>query len=520
MNVLQLTSPHERLSASPRAVALGLFDGVHLGHRRVIMQAVGLEGLTAAVFTFDRAAAKLKTDAFALCSEARTRHLFEQLGVDEWLCAAFDAYRELSPEAFVADVLVGQLGAKHVVCGFNFRFGKNGAGDTDMLRTLCAQYGVKTTVVEEVADEHGTISSARIRRLIENGEVEEASRLLGHPVMIDGEVVHGQALGRTLRFPTVNQLLAPDAVRPRFGVYASTVVIDGVTYYGVTNVGVRPTVGTDTPLAETWIEDFDGDLYGRQLQVVLTHFLREEARFDSVDALKAQIGRDRRNAKALREESGIKAVLFDFDDTLQHRETALRQYAAFFMNKYLPDATPEEHAAATEHLVTKNNGGYVHYPTFFEELPRELGVNDPPSSAELFAEYQRIFPNFAHLFDDAAATLKALRDKGYRLGVVTNGPMVQQHRKLDTVNIRPLVDTVLVSAEEGVHKPDPELFRRAAARLGLSPAQCVFVGDHPVNDIEGALKSGMNAVMITTRCETDEHGVPTVETLSDLLDIL
>ncbi len=520
MNVVQLTSPHERLSASPRAVALGLFDGVHLGHRRVIMQAVGLEGLTAAVFTFDRAAAKLKTDAHALCSERRTKQLFEQLGVDEWLCADFEAYRDLSPEAFVAEVLVGQLGARHVVCGFNFRFGKHGAGDTAALTALCERYGVKTTVVEEVADKHGTISSARIRRLIENGDVEEASRLLGHAVMIDSEVVHGQALGRTLRFPTANQLLAPDAVRPRFGVYASTVVIDGVTHYGVTNVGMRPTVGADAPLAETWIEDFDGDVYGQSLQVVLTHFLREEMRFDSVESLKAQIERDRASARAMREEDGIKAVLFDFDDTLQHRETALRRYAAFFMNKYLPDADPEERAAATAHLVTKNNGGYVHYPTFFEELPRELGVKNPPSSAELFAEYQRIFPNFAHLFDDAADTLKALRDKGYRLGVVTNGPTVQQHRKLDVAGIRPLVDTVLVSAEEGVHKPAPELFRRAAARLGLSPAQCVFVGDHPVNDIEGALQSGMNAVMITTRCDKSEHGVPTIGTLSQLSDIL
>ncbi len=518
MQVLKLSHPAAALPTVPRAVALGLFDGVHLGHRRVIMQAVGAEGLVSAVFTFGTAAARLKNKAYALCSQDSTRELFEQLGVEEWLCADFDAYRDLSPEAFVDEVLVGQLNAKRVCCGFNFHFGKHGAGDTALLRSLCEARGIELVAVGEVADEDGTVSSARIRRLIENGEVEKASRLLGHPFAIDATVTHGQALGRTLGFPTANQWLSEEAVKPRFGVYASTVVIDGVTYHGVSNIGCRPTVGAAAPLCETWIEDYDGDVYDRRLCVILTHFLRDERRFESVEALRAQIDRDRAAAKALREGEEIKAIFFDFDDTLQHRTAALSRYADYFLNKYLPDRSPAEHAAAVEHIIRKNNGGYVDYPTFFAEMPQEVGVENPPSSAALFAEYQRVFPTYVQLFDDAVDTLKALRAKGYRLGIITNGPTVQQHRKLDVADIRRYTDTVLVSAEEGVHKPQAELFVRAAARLGLSPRQCVFVGDHPVNDIEGALQSGMRAVLIDTRVACVE-GVPTIHTLSELLTL-
>ncbi|MBR5135032.1 MAG: riboflavin biosynthesis protein RibF, partial [Clostridia bacterium] len=500
--------------------ALGLFDGVHLGHRRVISSAVGVAGLRCAVFTFGRAASALKKGAVSLASPARTERLLSLLGADEWLQADFDAYRELSPVDFVDRVLVGQLGAKRVCCGFNFHFGKNGAGDAPLLRTLCDERGIELVIADELGDDDGRISSDRIRRLIERGEMRDASRLLGHPFVIDTPVSHGQALGRTLGTPTANQVLPEHFVRPRFGVYASTVVIDGVTYYGISNIGLRPTVGADTPLCETWIDGFDGDLYDRRLEVVLTDFLRDEMKFDSLDALRSQIIADRDTARAMREERGIKAILFDFDDTLQDRPAALRQYADVFVDTYRPDLQGEEREAAIATLMTMNNGGYVHYPDYFTDMPKALGVTNAPESAVLFAEYQRLFPSFVTLFDDAASTLSALRDKGYRLGVVTNGPAVQQHRKMDFSGLRPLLDAVLVSMDEGVHKPNPELFRRAAARLGLSPSQCVFVGDHPVNDIEGAIGAGMRAVFIDTRspsCAFDD--VPVIRSLSELLTL-
>lgn len=521
MQSISLASPHISLPDTPRAVALGLFDGVHLGHRRVIREAVGHPGLTATVFTFTEQAAALKPNASALCSPVRTAQLFEILGVDEWCEADFEAFRDLSPEAFVEDVLVRQLHAARVCCGFNFRFGKHGAGDVKLLRSLCDANGIELVVADELCDDEGTVCSARIRRLIENGDVQTASRLLGHPFMIDTPVVHGQALGRALGFPTANQLLFPRAVRPRFGVYMSTVVIDGRTYYGVSNLGLRPTVGADTPLCETWIDGFDGDLYDVAPQVILTRFLREERRFDSVEALKAQVWRDREEARRLRDEPDIKAVLFDFDDTLQNRPAAFMKYVRFFLDRYLPELDAAGRENAARQMIALNNSGYVDYADYFTRMPKAVGVAAPPPHEVLFKEYQRVFARFVQPFDDAASTLEALRAKDYRLGIVTNGPLVQQHRKLDFSGLRPLLDTVVVSAEEGVTKPDPEMFFRAAARLGLSPAQCLFVGDHPINDIDGALQSGMKAVFIDTRLPAcNDPAVPVIHTPSDLLTML
>lgn len=296
MHMYALASPVSPAPAADRAVALGLFDGVHLGHRRVIGGAVAAKGLRPAVLSFDRAAATLKPDAAALCSKAYTAQLFEELGVAEWFEASFAAFRDLSPADFVGQVLEHQLQAKAVFCGFNFRFGKDGAGDADTLRTLCAERGITVTVAARLADADGTISSDRIRRLIEAGAVDKAHALLGHPFIIDTVVSHGQALGRTLGSPTANQILPTDFVRPRFGVYASAAVIDGRLYRGVTNLGVRPTVGADSPLAETWFADYAGDLYDRPLQVQLLHFLRDEKKFDSLEELKAQILTDREQA--------------------------------------------------------------------------------------------------------------------------------------------------------------------------------------------------------------------------------
>ena len=519
MTVYPLCRPDTVLARADRAVALGVFDGVHLGHRRVLAATLG-SGLTSCVLSFGDGAASLKMNATKLTSPAYTAHLLESIGIDEWLQADFEQYRDLSPEAFVEQVLVRQLGAKRVCCGFNFRFGKNGAGDAALLKTLCDGCGVEVVVAQELADDEGTICSARIRRLIENGEMLTAARLLGHPFVIDTPVSHGQALGRTLGMPTANQVLPEGFVQPRFGVYMSTVVIDGVTHYGVTNIGVRPTVGAKAPLAETWIEDFDGDLYDRSIRVVLTRFLREETRFASLEELKAQIAVDREHARLLRDGDSVRAVLFDFDDTLQNRPAAFRRFAMYFLARYRPDLQGEALEAAFETMKSLNNSGYVDYLQYFTEMPKAVGMIDPPKAAVLFAEYQRVFPTFVQLFDGAEETIRTLRERGYRIGIVTNGPCVQQHRKLDVSGLRPLLDTVLVSTEEGVAKPDPELFRRAAARLGLSPRQCLFIGDHPVNDIGGAIDSGMKAIFLDTRLPSCEHDVPLCHEPRDVLAYL
>ncbi len=521
MTIVSACRPDTAVPSADRAVALGLFDGVHLGHRRVLMNTLGAEGLVSAVLSFGDGAAALKTDAVKLCSEAYTAALLESIGIEEWFQADFDAVRDLSPEAFVERVLVAQLGAKRVCCGFNFRFGKGGKGDAALLKTLCEAHGIELVVADELCDEGGTVSSDRIRRLIEAGEVQEASRILGHPFVIDTPVSHGQALGRTLGSPTANQILPDGFVLPRFGVYMSTAVIDGKTYYGVTNIGMRPTVGAPSPLAETWFDGFDGDLYDRPLEVVLTRFLREEMRFASVEELKTQILADRDHARALRADGRIHAVLFDFDDTLQNRPAAFRRFGEYFLRKYMPHLAGAAFEAAFDTMKALNNSGYVDYLQYFTEMPKAVGIAHPLPANVLFREYQRVFPTFVQLFDGSEETLCALREKGYRPGIVTNGPCVQQHRKLDVSGLRPLLDTVLVSSHEGVAKPDAELFRRAAARLGLSPAQCVFVGDHPVNDIGGAVDAGMKSIFLDTRLPScDREDVPLCHTPRDILAYL
>ena len=521
MNSTALTHPTQDVPRADRAVALGVFDGVHLGHRRVLAGTLGAQGLTSAVLSFGDGAAALKANAVRLCSAAYTASLLTAIGVEEWFQADFEAFRHLSPEAFVRDVLCGQLGAKRVCCGFNFRFGKGGVGTVDTLRTLCAQYGVELVVATELSDNGGTVSSDRIRRLIEAGEIETATRLLGHPFVIDTPVIHGQALGRTLGTPTANQTLPEGFVMPRFGVYMSTAVIGGKSYYGVTNIGVRPTVGGSVPRAETWFEGFDGDLYDQPLRVVLTRFLREEKRFASVEELKAQIVADCEHARTLRSDDEIRAVLFDFDDTLQNRPAAFRRFGEYFLQKYRPHLRGEAFEAAFDTMKALNNSGYVDYIQYFTEMPKAVGIENPLPAEVLFREYQRVFPNFVQLFEGCEETLRTLRENGYRLGIVTNGPCVQQHRKLDVSGLRPLLDTVLVSSEEEVAKPDAELFCRAAARLGLSPAQCVFVGDHPVNDIDGAITAGMKAIFLDTRLPSCTHeDVPVCHSVTEILTYL
>lgn len=517
MTIHPLSHPTATVPFADRAVALGLFDGVHLGHRRVLSSTLGSEGLVSCVLSFGEGAASLKTDAVKLCSDEHTAALFEAIGIEEWFQADFAAYRDLSPQGFVEQVLVCQLGAKRVCCGFNFRFGKGGAGDAALLQTLCEAHGIETVIAQALVDGEAPVSSDRIRRLIEAGDVPTASRLLGHPFVIDSPVSHGQALGRVLGSPTANQILPERFVRPRFGVYMSTAVIDGKTYYGVTNIGMRPTVGADAPLAETWFDGFSGNLYDCPLQVVLTRFLREEKRFASVEELKAQILADREQARLLRADGKIRAVLFDFDDTLQNRPAAFRRFGEYFLFKYLPQLSDVERERAYETMKALNNSGYVDYIRYFTEMPKAVGIVDPPPAEVLFREYQRVFPNFVQLFDGAKETLQALRERGYHVGIVTNGPCVQQHRKLDVSGLRPLLSTVLVSSQEEVAKPDAEIFHRAAARLGLSPQQCVFVGDHPVNDIDGAVNAGMKAIFLDTRCPAcAQEQVPLCHTVKEI----
>lgn len=279
--------------AARAAVALGCFDGLHLGHQKVITAACG-PGLTPSVLTFADPLGELGGKSGGqLATKRQKLRLFDSLGVEQVYSLRFSAIRNLSPEQFVDEVLVGVCHAEKICCGFNFTFGYRGAGTAETLKALCAPRGIDCEVVPAVELAGEPVSSTRIRALVEKGDIERANRLLGRPFGFDFEVVRGRQLGRTLGTPTINQVFTPEFVLPRFGVYASLVRLNDGDYYGVTNVGVKPTVGADAPLSETWIPEYHGeDLYGENIQVELIGFIRPEVKFSGVEELQENILRD------------------------------------------------------------------------------------------------------------------------------------------------------------------------------------------------------------------------------------
>lgn len=291
----------EHSPAPCTAVALGMFDGLHLGHTAVL-NALGKEHHAAAscVFTFSIATGKpdAKTGVHLLSRAMRDR-LLEGFGVDYVFQPEFSEFRDMSPPLFAKNFLAGYLNAKTVFCGEDFRFGKNAAASAADLQELLPE-GVAVRIIPTVHALGGVISTTRIRGLIQSGDVKTAAELLGRPFTIDFAVEHGRRLGRTLNWPTINQAFPGDFVVPKFGVYASVTTVGGVRRASVTNVGVKPTIGSSHILAETYIQDFSGDLYGLNIPVELVEFIRDEKKFESVDALKEQIGNDAEQAaKAL-----------------------------------------------------------------------------------------------------------------------------------------------------------------------------------------------------------------------------
>ncbi|WP_274361633.1 bifunctional riboflavin kinase/FAD synthetase [Paenibacillus thermotolerans] len=297
------------LSASNlgQAIAIGDFDGVHLGHRQVIGEAVRAartEGLSSAVMTFHPHPRQVLGSAiYASCLTPLDRKLleFERLGVERVYVVRFDdGLSKLSPSDFIQQVLL-PLGVRHVVVGFNFSFGHKGAGSPQLLEELSAD-AYRVTVVQPYRVEEHRISSTLIRASLSAGDVGLAGTLLGRPYEITGTVVHGEGRGRTIGVPTAN--VKPDGayVLPANGVYAVTVKLaGGETVNGVMNVGKKPTFHDNLPepTCEVHLLDFDGDLYGRSLAVQFKYFIRSERKFESVDALIAQIKDDIRKAGQL-----------------------------------------------------------------------------------------------------------------------------------------------------------------------------------------------------------------------------
>ena len=287
--------------------ALGNFDGVHLGHRAVLGAArAALPDAPLGVVTFEphpRAHFAPESPAFRLTTpEARARRL-AKLGVEAVCEVPFDAdLAALDPAAFARLVLSNGLGARHVTVGADFRFGARRAGDAETLRALGDEMGFGVTVAPMVALPGGPVSSTRIREALTDGRPEDAAAMLGHLHRIEGEVIHGEKRGRTLGYPTANMALEGLHL-PAFGVYAVTVdVLTGPhagTHDGAASLGVRPQYGGEVPNLETFLLDFDGDLYGQTLSVGLVRYLRPEATFDSLDDFLAQMARDVEEARGI-----------------------------------------------------------------------------------------------------------------------------------------------------------------------------------------------------------------------------
>ena len=274
----------------PRKVAVGTFDGVHLGHREVIRG-------NDTVLTFDphplsvvapQAVPKL------LDSPSIKRDLIAGLGVEELVPIPFDRdFASKSAEEFVQEVLIDRLGATHVCVGENFRFGKAAKGDPDLLRSRSE---FETRVVPLVEVENETVSSTHIRGLVAAGDVERAALFLGAPFMLEGEVVSGDRRGRELGFPTANIVPSDAIAHPGHGVYAAW----AHGHMAAVNVGVRPTFDTGRGLlVEAYLLDFEGDLYGETLRIAFSRRLRGERRFESAEALVAQMNRDVEDARAV-----------------------------------------------------------------------------------------------------------------------------------------------------------------------------------------------------------------------------
>ena len=288
-----------------RVIALGFFDGVHNGHgallRRVTRRAAELDAVPAA-FTFDVHPESLifgRTTPTLTDLPLRKALMAEHYGISEVIVAHYDHEFMRTPwKNFITDYLISQWGAVHLVVGHDFRFGYRGEGNPRRLGELCRELGIGCDVIQPVVQDGITVSSTYIRTLVAQGETERARVFLGHPHSLLGTVAHGKKLGRDLGFPTVNLTFPEGALVPAHGVYAARVTADGRTYDAVTNVGVRPTVDTDgTVTAESFLLDFDGDLYGKTLRLDFYKFLRPERQFADCDALRRAIGENVRQAR-------------------------------------------------------------------------------------------------------------------------------------------------------------------------------------------------------------------------------
>ena len=294
-----ITGTREFCIEEPTVVTIGKFDGRHQGHQKLLkemLQQKENHGWKTAVFTFDMAPIGVVSGkrATVITTNEERRNNMRTMGMDYLVEYPFNReVAAMSPEDFVTEVLVKQMHAKAVVVGPDCSFGYKGAGNAQLLRKLGPEYGFETIVIEKKQDDHRDISSTYIREALHEGNIPLANELLGYPYYVTGEVLHGRQIGRTLGLPTTNLLPPQVKLLPPNGVYLTrTIPMDGEEwdYYGITNIGYKPTVGaTEQKGVETYLFDYNGDLYGRKLRVEFLEFERPEQKFESLEVLKRRI---------------------------------------------------------------------------------------------------------------------------------------------------------------------------------------------------------------------------------------
>jgi len=300
----------------PTVLTLGVFDGLHLGHQRIMQKVVERAkavGARATAITFDpHPRAVLHPESAPPLLQTLDQRLanFEVLGIEQAIVIPFDReFAAQSAEDFISAIIRDRLHAREVYLGKGFAFGRARGGNIELLRKMSSELGFVADEVDEVRLRGQRISSSRIRELLAAGEVNLVRRMLGRPYGVEGVIIRGDRRGHTIGFPTAN-LHPHNRVIPKFGVYATATLIDGTWRRSITNIGVRPTFGVDAePSIESYVFDFDGDLYGDVLRVRFLHRIRDERKFSGIDELKAQIKRDSRRALNYFNRAGVKENL-------------------------------------------------------------------------------------------------------------------------------------------------------------------------------------------------------------------